>query len=92
MDEVIEAGPDENLQYLQRRAEEELEMAQRSTVPEVTAAHYQLAEAYLERIEAKQAAPAGGGAPDELAGPERAAPATRRAEEAGPPCTGQAGR
>lgn len=55
MDELIEAGPGDELRYLQRRAEEELEMAQRSTVPEVTAAHYQFAEAYLDRIETESA-------------------------------------
>ena len=45
---------EEELDYLQRRAETELEMAQRSGSPEATAAHYQLAEAYLERIEAER--------------------------------------
>jgi hypothetical protein len=43
--------PDDDLAYLQRRVEAELEMAQRSETPEATAAHYKLAEAYLERIE-----------------------------------------
>ena len=46
--------PQEDLDYLQRRAESELEMAQQSESPEATAAHYQLAEAYLERIEAQK--------------------------------------
>lgn len=38
--------------YLQHRAEEELEMAQRAGSPEATVVHYKLANAYLERIEA----------------------------------------
>ncbi len=89
---MIEAGPGADLQYLQRRAEEELEAAQRSTAPEVTAAHYQLAEAYLERIEAKRAAPAGGGGADEPAGSERGEPIADRAREAGHPWERWSGR
>tara|TARA_R110000787_G_scaffold47925_5_gene115840 strand:+ start:454 stop:714 length:261 start_codon:yes stop_codon:yes gene_type:complete len=50
--------PDDDLDYLQRRVETELEMAQRSETPEVTAAHYKLAEAYLERVEALRASAA----------------------------------
>lgn len=92
VDEVIEAGSGEDLQYLQRRAEEELEAAQRSTVPEVTAAHYQLAEAYLERIDAKRAAPASGGGADEPTGSERGEPVADRAGGAGHPCKGWSGR
>lgn len=42
----------DDLDYLEGRAQTELEMAQRSQTPEVTAAHYKLAEAYLERVEA----------------------------------------
>ncbi len=84
MDEATEAEADEDLQYLQRRAEEELEAAQRSTVPEVTAAHYQLAEAYLDRIEDKQAAPAGGGGAEETAGRDCAEPATVDREKPDP--------
>jgi len=49
---------DDDLDYLQRRAEKELEMAQRSVAPEVTAAHYKLAEAYLERVEVLRASAA----------------------------------
>ncbi|MDM7957982.1 hypothetical protein [Blastomonas sp.] len=49
---------DDDLDYLQRRAEKELEMAQRSETPEVTAAHYKLAEAYLERVEVLRASAA----------------------------------
>ena len=36
-------------EYLLRRAEAELEMAQRSEVAPAVKAHYELAEAYLER-------------------------------------------
>lgn len=52
---------EDELDYLGRRAEVELEMAQRSQSQEVTAAHYQLAEAYLERIQALDAATEKGG-------------------------------
>lgn len=90
--QVIEPGPGEDLRYLQRRAEEELEMAQRSIVPEATAAHYQLAEAYLDRIEAREVAAASGQSAAEPADPEPLPPATLRAGEAGPPRTEQAGR
>lgn len=38
--------------YLQQRAEEELEMAQHAGSPAATVAHDRLANAYLERIEA----------------------------------------
>lgn len=86
------ATPDEEVPYLQRRAEEELEMAQRSTVPEATAAHYQLVEAYLERIEAKRAATASEEGPDEPTGSERAAPAGHRAQKTGDARTGRTGR
>lgn len=43
---------DDDLDYFQRRAETELEMAQQSDTQEVTAAHYKLAEEYLARVEA----------------------------------------
>jgi hypothetical protein len=92
VDEVLEAGPGEDLQYLQRRAEEELEAAQRSTVPEVTAAHYQLAEAYLERLDAKRATPASSRGADEPAGSERGEPVADRARKAGHPREGWSGR
>ncbi len=36
--------------YLTRRAEEELEQAQRAIKPEVVHTHYQLAQAYLDRL------------------------------------------
>ncbi|HEX8382754.1 MAG TPA: hypothetical protein VF592_05195 [Sphingomonas sp.] len=35
--------------YLQRRAEAELDLAQRATHGKVAAAHHQMAEAYLNR-------------------------------------------
>ena len=43
---------EEEAAYLQRRAEEELEMAQKATRPEVVAAHVALADAYLARLHA----------------------------------------
>jgi hypothetical protein len=43
---------DEDSAYYARRAEAELDQAQRATMPEVVRVHYQLAEAYLERLEA----------------------------------------
>ena len=39
-----------DLDYYERRAEQELELAQRATRPEVVAAHYRLAELYLARL------------------------------------------
>lgn len=44
------AMSEEDAAYFQRRAEEELEMAQKATRPDVVAAHVALADAYLERI------------------------------------------
>lgn len=41
---------EEDAAYFQKRAEEELEMAQKATRPDVVAAHVALADAYLERI------------------------------------------
>ena len=41
---------DEDVAYFYRRAEDELEMAQKAELPKVVAAHYQLASAYLERV------------------------------------------
>ena len=43
---------DDDLDYFQRRAETELEMAQQSDKQGVTAAHYKLAEEYLARVKA----------------------------------------
>lgn len=42
---------EEELAYLRLRAEAELEQAQEATHPRAVAIHYQLANAYLERIE-----------------------------------------
>lgn len=42
--------------YYQRRAEAELERAQQATRPEVVRPHFELANAYLERIAAVQPA------------------------------------
>jgi hypothetical protein len=36
--------------YYQRRAEAEIERAQEAILPQAVRAHYQLAEAYLERV------------------------------------------
>jgi hypothetical protein len=44
---------DDDTAYFHRRAEIELEHAQRATNPYVVAAHYQLAQAYLERVSAR---------------------------------------
>ena len=41
---------DEDCAYFYKRAETELERAQRITDPRAVAVHYQLAEAYLERV------------------------------------------
>ena len=41
----------EDVSYYRRRAEVELERAQAATAPEAVAAHYQLANAYLEKVE-----------------------------------------
>lgn len=41
----------DDIGYFQRRAEYELELAQQATHPNVVAAHYRLANAYLERID-----------------------------------------
>ena len=40
----------EDVNYFERRAEEEIEMAQRARNSEAVQAHYQLATAYLDRI------------------------------------------
>ena len=41
---------EDDLEYFQRRAEQELELAQKADVPAVVSAHYGLAEKYLDRI------------------------------------------
>ena len=40
----------DDLAYFERRAEEELELAQRSNHPEVVKRHYLLAGLYLDRV------------------------------------------
>ena len=40
----------EDIQYLERRAEAELELARSATHRKVVQAHYELAAAYLDRI------------------------------------------
>jgi hypothetical protein len=49
-----------NAEYYRSRAEQELERAQQSTAPKVVAAHYALAELYLERLAAERSASRGG--------------------------------
>lgn len=39
-----------DVEYLQRRAEQEVAQAQQATDPAVVAIHFQLAEEYLERV------------------------------------------
>lgn len=41
---------DDDRSYYQHRAEVEIERAQGATRPEVVRVHYQLAEAYLDRL------------------------------------------
>lgn len=45
-------GKKDDTSYYQRRAEDELGRAQQAQHPSVVAAHYELAEIYLERIAA----------------------------------------
>lgn len=42
--------PPEDVDYLEQRAEAQLELAQTATDPRAVQAHYDLATAYLERI------------------------------------------
>ena len=42
--------------YYRRRAETELEQAQRATKPEVVRIHFELSQAYLERLEYEERA------------------------------------
>ena len=44
----------EDIGYYQQRAETELELAQRATLPEVVKAHFLLADAYLARVAAAE--------------------------------------
>lgn len=48
--------PDDDVTYYRRRAETELEKAQQATSPEIVRAHFELANAYLERIAAAESA------------------------------------
>ena len=48
----------DDLLYFERRAEAELELAQRSTDSRVVKAHYELAAHYLDRLYAEKTAPA----------------------------------
>lgn len=48
----------EDHDYFQRRAEAEIELAQRARHQRVVQAHYELASAYLDRIHADAADPA----------------------------------
>lgn len=82
VDETIKALSVEDLRCLRRMAEEKREAAQRSTVPKVTAAHYQVAKAYLERTDAKQASPTSGRGADEPSGSAGSKPVADRAREA----------
>ncbi|MFD1788548.1 hypothetical protein ACFSC3_13325 [Sphingomonas floccifaciens] len=43
---------EDDIEYFQHRAEVELEMAQRAVTPEVMVPHVELANAYLEQVEA----------------------------------------
>lgn len=47
---------EDDLDYFERRAEMELEIAQNCEMREVMAVHYALAELYLERVEALRGA------------------------------------
>jgi hypothetical protein len=50
----------EDVEYFQRRAEVQIELAQRADNPSAVKAHYELASAYLDRIDGaapKAAAP-----------------------------------
>lgn len=43
---------EEDVTYYRQRADAELERAQQATKPKVVTVHYQLAQAYLERVDA----------------------------------------
>jgi hypothetical protein len=51
----------DDLSYFQRRAEDEIELAQRASHARVVQAHYQLASAYLDRIHGDTPVPAPNG-------------------------------
>jgi len=44
----------DDFDYLEQRAEEEISLAQVATDPRVVQAHYQLANAYLDRIHGEE--------------------------------------
>lgn len=44
----------EDLEYLERRAQQEIGLAQQARRPEVVAVHYALSELYLERLAQKR--------------------------------------
>ncbi len=48
------ADHDQDLEYYQKRAEEEVERARRAQSPAVVTVHYELAELYLARISPKE--------------------------------------
>lgn len=48
--------PPEDVDYLEQRAEAQLELAQTATDPRAVQAHYDLATAYLERIHGEESA------------------------------------
>jgi hypothetical protein len=51
---------EEDLSYLEQRAEAELELAQKATDPQVVKVHYELADLYLERLHNNQNRDKGG--------------------------------
>lgn len=46
---------DNDAAYFHRRAEVQLALAERAELPEVVSAHYQLANAYLDRLSSVEA-------------------------------------
>lgn len=54
------ASRDQDRTYWQQRAEQEIELAQRAANPAAVAAHYQLAELYLERLAGRSRGEEGG--------------------------------
>ncbi|TFI59794.1 hypothetical protein E2493_02865 [Sphingomonas parva] len=55
-DQAGGASPEDEIEYFQARAEQELELAQKANAPEVVAAHFEMASEYLERVAALQRA------------------------------------
>lgn len=52
---ISPVSPPEDPDYLYRRAEQELELAQAATHPAVVKAHYLLADHYLETLHGQEA-------------------------------------